>query len=136
MSKKTSIYIADRLTRFADEHSADTLSGLINATAARYEVMCRRSLPALSHDEWGALFEAIGQGGPGAHPEPEAIASYLIGNIADFGARQTRWDVDSSALVQRIAALPYAAQVAVLDAVERFWSSQDATIESVTSVTG
>lgn len=100
-------------------------SAVASRMMERYAEVCRRSLPELSEAEWSLLRDSLN----GWAPEPAASVGWLAMGVRDsieLDGLDTKWGVDSSALLERLENLDYAGCCAVLDAVERWRAKADA----------
>lgn len=130
MTKRYSIYASAILDRaLADRLGPDGDEGLHSRTATltymadRYAETCRRSLPVLALNEWLLIFDAMN--GTASWDYPLGAATGLAHNVhdgCDLNGLGDKWEVaDWRGLVARLADLPFASQIAVVDAAERFW---------------
>lgn len=125
-SRKKSIWVGEALERvFAgrldEEGIGANTSTIINYVADRYLEMVRRSMPALSQNEWMLIFDSLN--GVMLSDSAQSIAG-LWGGIDDsiqLDGLDKKWDVDGPALVERLRSLSYPAQVAIADTAERYW---------------
>ncbi|NCC29908.1 MAG: hypothetical protein EOM22_17630 [Gammaproteobacteria bacterium] len=127
-----SIYSSEALERVLSERmphgDADgnlrSRSATITAMCDRYGEVCRRSMPTLPLASWLLIFDAMN--GTWLMDHPAMAAHGLAHNVSDSCALNDahgKWRVGNpSGLVETLAALPFAAQIAVIDACERFWA--------------
>ncbi len=87
--------------------------------------MCRRSLPTLTLNEWLLIFDAMA--GTASWDYPLGAATGLAHNVVDgcdLNGLDEKWAVeDWRGLATQLAELPFASQIAVVDAAERFWAN-------------
>lgn len=123
--KRTSIYLGPRLGALIEMHRSDSrsVSSLLDTVAGRYHYLVVKKLPALSEPEWALIFDALN----GVwHDQPQLAVSGLAHGIADAIAMDglgDKWDVDGDTLVGRIEGMDAVEKLAVIDAAERWWSS-------------
>ena len=120
MPKRVTVYVADATLLAAEP--AGSLSGGINRAADRYREICRRSRIAdqFAPGEWEAVLDAL----RGWLAEPAAMiaggpAAEVEDAMADGLAEQH--GIDGPALGRKLRSLSYADEVALVDAVERYW---------------
>lgn len=132
MAKRYSIYASAALDRaLAERIGTEGDEGLRSRSATityicdRYAEICRRSLPALNLNEWLLIFDAMN--GTASWDYPLGAATGLAHNVhdgCDLNGLGDKWEVaDWRGLVSRLAGLPFASQMAVVDAAERFWAT-------------
>ena len=132
MAKRYSIYASAALDRaLAERIGCEGEQGLRSRSATityicdRYTEMCRRSLPALTLNEWLLIFDAMN--GTAGWDYPLGAATGLAHNVhdgCDLNGLGDKWEVPEwRGLVTRLADLPFAGQIAVVDAAERFWAT-------------
>jgi len=126
--------LAERLGEDGDE-GLRSRSATITYMADRYAEICRRSMPALTLNEWLLICDAMN--GTASWDHPLGAATGLAHNVydaCDLNGLGEKWQVeDWQNLAKRLADLPFASQIAVVDAAERFWATDaqpsDATPE-------
>lgn len=132
MAKRYSIYASAVLDRaLAERIGEDGEEGLRSRSATltymadRYAEICRRSLPLLTLNEWLLICDAMN--GTASWDYPLGAATGLAHNVhdgCDMNGLGDKWAVaDWRGLVSRLADLPFASQIAVVDAAERFWAT-------------
>lgn len=89
----------------------------------RYRAILAEAMPALDENEWALLCDILNGSDRSAWSTGLDPARSLAMSVIDSGADGSgdKWGVDLADLVARLAALPYAAQCAVIDVVDRFW---------------
>lgn len=124
---KASIYLGEplkaALVLTADDNpETGVRSRRINNIAERYLDMIADAMPEFSRAEWCAIMDA--NNGLGVTGD---LMSLLMAwaNVADSPELDGKWDIDHSALAEKIRALPRASRLAVGEAVERFWSRSE-----------
>lgn len=121
MATKKGVYFADATEQLLGEIS----SGRVNQALDRYAEILRRERVehVFGEAEWNALRDMLN----GAISEPAAMVrgSLAMGweDSLEDGLAE-KWDVDPGALQQKLVALTYVQEVAVIEAVERWWRSQ------------
>lgn len=106
---------AAKPTKYADRHKG-LASALLNTAMERYQMVLERSLPRLTVPEWCAVFDAC----DGVQWESTRL-HLAWAHMLDAAGLGGKWGIDQEALAQHLRQLPYASQVAVVDASERFW---------------
>jgi hypothetical protein len=102
-------------------------SVIIRTLLGWYAEIVRRERPELDAAEWNAVRDALN--GTWLLAEQSVIgmlASGLPHEIADacrLSGLAESWGIDGPALVRKVEALGFAARVAVLDDVVRFWAN-------------
>lgn len=124
MAKKISIYLGAPLERLLAERQSDVQqpTTVVNAVADRYLQVVRRSLPALTSNEWMLVFDALN--GLITWDSADRLAA-IYANISDVirvDGLDRKWSVDGPALVQKLRALSYGETIALVDVAERFWA--------------
>lgn len=135
-NRKYSVYASETLDRVLSERLAPpgddgdetgsfrTRSGLISAIADRYRETCRQSMPRLPLNAWLLIFDSLN--GCWMMDNAQLAANGLAHGLHDdcaLNEKHIGWGVkDWQTLVAEVAALPFAARVAIIDAAERFWS--------------
>ena len=121
MATKKGIYFADT----AEKLLGDINSGRVNQVLDRYaEILRRERIEKLFTDaQWNALRDMLN----GTLSEP---AELIRGSLAmswedsiEDGIAE-KWDVDPQSMQQKLAALTYVQEVAIVEAVERWWRDQ------------
>lgn len=128
MAKKAGIYIGTHLQAIigvTGSESGITTSKRVNVIGDRYSEILRRERieRRFSDAEWCALRDMLN----GTISEPaELIRGSLQmaweDSIEDGLA--VKWGVDASLLQEKLVALTYVQEVAVIEAVERWWCEQ------------
>lgn len=101
-------------------------SGLLNAIADRYDVVCSQSMPRLPLAAWCLIFDS--QNGCWVTDSAQLAASGIAQGLYDdcsLNRKHVAWglsDEEAMDLVHAINAMPLAEQTAILDAAERFWA--------------
>jgi hypothetical protein len=115
--------LADRIPPDVSEGDSRSRSSMLSAIADRYAEIIRRAIPELSEGEWKLIFDVMN--GCWTLDQPYIQAQGLSHQIADGTAMDglgEKWDVDGLTLARRVADLPLASQLAIIDTAERFWS--------------
>ena len=121
MATKKGIYFADA----AEKLLGDINSGRVNQVLDRYaEILRRERVEKMFSDaQWNALRDMLN----GTLSEP---AELIRGSLAmswedsiEDGIAE-KWDVDPQSMQQKLAALTYVQEVAIVEAVERWWRDQ------------
>lgn len=119
MSKRVSTYLTDRTL---DVVAGDGLSGRINRMADRYgEILRRTRIEArFTADEMNALRDVCN----GWLAEPAAVidcgvALELEDSIPD--GIGDKWGIEPQMLLNKLAALNYCEEVALVEAIEAYW---------------
>lgn len=121
MATKKGIYFADA----AEQLLGDISSGRVNQVLDRYaEILRRERVEKMFSDaQWNALRDLLN----GTLSEP---AELIRGSLAmswedsiEDGIAE-KWDVDPQSMQQKLAALTYVQEVAIVEAVERWWRDQ------------
>lgn len=118
MARRTTIYLTDRAETALGR--GDSLSGSINRIADRYHEVVRRSRVDLLPAELDAVRDALN----GWLAEPAAtIAGGPALEVEDAlqDGLAERHGIDGPELVAKLRALTYPQEVALVDAVERYW---------------
>jgi hypothetical protein len=127
----TSIALDNALLAIVDARTGSNggRSVVIRALISGYAEIVRRERPELDAAEWNAIRDALNgmwllaeQSGIGM------LASGLPHELADacrLEGLAEKWTIDGPALVRKVEALGFAARVAVLDDVLRFWARMD-----------
>ena len=92
-------------------------SGRLNTIAERYMQAVSTCMPSLSEAEWSAVLDANN----GVVLDAMGVQG-LHFNIEDDEGLAKRWGIDGVALSARLAAMPFAEQMAVAEVVERYWA--------------
>lgn len=137
MMAESRILISFRPGEIKDDLIARTRGGTEDATGKwlsqiaqrdleRYYYLLRVSLPTFTVNEAQLICDVMN----GTITEPHT-ASLLWANVADAleDGYAEKWSVDGDALVKRLRALTPFEQLAVADAVERFWRRVGAGID-------
>lgn len=119
MAKRTSTYLTDRTLQIAGD--GDSLSGALNRIVDRYGEICRRTRveDRFTPAELDALRSVVN----GWLAEPAAtIAGGLALELEDAGPEiGDQFGIDRAALLGKLRALTFAEEVALVDAIERYW---------------
>lgn len=122
-ARRSTIYIPDEMQAVIGPlGDDDSLSGRLTTVMLRYGEILSRSCPSMSLAEWSAIMDACNglyQGSDVGAP------AFIWAEIADAEGLREKWGIDQSALSDRLRKLPYPAQVAVSEVVERFWRSKE-----------
>lgn len=115
--------LADRMPHGNQDENLRSRSATITAMVDRYAETVKRSTPKLPLNSWLLIFDAMN--GCWLMDHPAMAAHGLAHNVHDacmLNDAASKWRVDNpDALVEMLATLPFAAQIAVIDACERFW---------------
>lgn len=123
--------VLDQRRAFGAEGDA-RYSDTIRRIVARYDEVCRQSLPQLSLGEWKLLCDVLN----GVALDAARTVPWIRHEVSDaihMDRLDHRWGVDGKALKERLAGFSYAELTAIVDVVERFWarSSEDGWCERV-----
>jgi len=138
MTSRTSLYLGAALRRLLDDRPEGaglwTRSGLLNTVAARYAEIVRRHCPTLTLAEWCACMDALNGVWMQAQSTEEAgLLTVVWAEVYDadrLDGLGVKWGCDARTLAERIREMDYAATVALVDAVERWWARGDRPGES------
>lgn len=127
---KRSVYLTDRLRAVmgpvgGDAHGTVSLSGRITRIADRYgEILTRtRIQERFTPDEWDAICHIVIR----LPQEPAASIRGLavgVGDILPHEQLADPWPIDVDALLEKLRALSYTEEVALMEAVEQWWIDQ------------
>ncbi len=133
MAKKSGIHIGpqlDAVIGVTGDEVGITTSKRVNIIGDRYAEILRRERidKHFSAAEWNALRDMLN----GTLSEPAELirGSLQMGweDSVEDGLAE-KWDVDPTALQQKLAALTFVQEVAVVEAVERWWRNQKSGLE-------
>ncbi len=120
MSKRTTLYLNAPIA--AAVAGAESISGRLGAVCDRYAEILRRAriLPRFTEQELDALRDCCN----GTWFEPaQLIDGAVLANFEDslVDGLAEKWAIDSAALSDKLRALTYAEQVALVEEIERYW---------------
>lgn len=118
--EKLSIYAGEPLALVLVGHD-ENRSGRINTVCARYLGAVAAHCPRLREAEWMAICDALN----GTWLRDDDSIRYTWAEIADCDGLAEKWGIDQQALAQRVRDMDFAAKVALVETVERFWSRCD-----------
>jgi len=103
-------------------------TGRINSIAERYLAIVEEARPALSRNEWMAIFDA--NNGLGISEEIDGLSGHgprltwtmLWANVEDSLELGEKWQIDQAALVKKLQSLSTAAAIAIVETTQRFWA--------------
>lgn len=128
MARKAGIHIGPQLEAVigaTGDESGITTSKRVNVIGDRYaEILRRERVEKLFSDaQWNALRDMLN--GTICEPAEVIRGSLNMGweDSLEDGIAE-KWDVDPAAMQQKLAALTYVQEVAIIEAVERWWRSQ------------
>lgn len=127
-AKKHSITLYARAADFirarGEVSPGDNMSAVINASLERYAAVLaagrRRLMETFEESEMGLIIDALNNP-MFRDPKSIALISQSIEDAIDMDNAATKWNVDDAALTDKLAGLSYAEQVALVDAIERYW---------------
>ena len=115
----TCLYLPDKQ---AEGERTYTLSGRMRSAVLRYHQILDSLMPRFTKAEWCAIFNAnnatVFDG-----PEGMGTATMVWANVSDARELGSKWDIDPSSLVDKLRALTPAQGIAVVEAIDRFWSN-------------
>jgi len=122
--------LAERLASYLDEPSGRGGMGVVlQHMADQYLEIISRNMPEFSENEWSAILDANNGGGAlwlyGPGDQVSIGVTGLWANVADSPEMDEKWNISTQTLATRLRDLPYAAQVAAMDVVTKFWCSPD-----------
>lgn len=132
MAKKTSIYLSDPLLQavgpYGEDIAGPSLSGRLATIGERYLEILRRARPELTKAEWCVILDA--NNGTFEGLGTAQLGPMMWANVADsiedgIGPKWGLTDEQVADLARRMQAMPHAAQVSIVEAVERFWLMPD-----------
>ena len=143
---KKSVYLTDESITTLRLPAADSdndreysLSGRINAILARYDKLVAANMPEFSRDEWCAIFDANN----GTLFEPmfdlAGLPTMVWANVADSRGLGEKWSIDQEALIAKLRAVSPSQAVAIIEAIDRFWSNpnpMDEALKNAGVITG
>ena len=89
----------------------------------RYRAIVDAAMPVLAENEWACLCDILNASHRLTnHPDTDPARSMGL-SVADSGpdGMAEKWGVDLDLLAARLDAMPYPAQCAVIETVDRFW---------------
>ena len=117
--KRIQIYVGEPLAaELAKMPPGQSVSGHVNALAARHAMMRADVTPRLSVAEWSAICDALN----GSYLLDADTAQHAWASVADTEGLGEKWSIDQESLVAKLRALPASARVAVAEVVEAFWA--------------
>jgi hypothetical protein len=105
-----------------DGSEGSSWSARVSELATRMNYLMRSHLPRFTRPEWCAIFDA-NNGGPFPESEPELIKSMFWANVEDTHGLDSKWSVDSAAIVQRLQQLSPVEAIAAGEASRFFWDN-------------
>lgn len=136
MSKKTiSYYLSPEAQAAVDRRqSVSSASRTVDNMIRRYDYLAWSQLPEFTVNEWSLICDACN--GVWMNDSPGLVLGHMVAVEVSDGCRLNRlhekWGVkDYKDFVGRLAALPAASQLAVVDFVERFWADPEQTVEGL-----
>jgi hypothetical protein len=121
MSSRKSIYLSDQAEAvIGTDH--DSLSGRINNICIRYGTITAAGCPELRLSEWLMICDMLNATVMDAAGADQA--RHLWADIAESGKLDglaEKWEIDTEDLSQRVRAMSYAGQVAIIEVVGKFW---------------
>lgn len=129
--------MAERFTVYAGEPIAgvlagyeDNRSGRLNQVADDFRVMVADLVPEFSAGEWLLIIDALN----GTAIEDAKTLRLAWASVADAGegGLADKWGVDLDPLVKRMRALTAGQLVALREIVNRYWVSEDGSVDSET----
>jgi hypothetical protein len=126
--KRISIYSSPTLERVINARSRGqdeggrSRSNIVTAVLDRYDQMILRAMPVLTEPEWHLIFDAMN--GTITWDSAQMLSGSALANVQDgiaLDELDKKWLVYGTALVAKLGRLEYPAQVALVDACERFW---------------
>lgn len=128
MAKKAGIHIGPQLEAVigaTGDETGITTSKRMNVIGDRYaEILRRERVEKLFSDaEWNALRDMLN--GTSSEPAEVIRGSLQMGweDSTEDGIAE-KWDVDPSVMQQKLVALNYVQEVAIIEAVETWWRAQ------------
>lgn len=99
-----------------------TISGRVNTIGDRYQEILRRTQieKRLSDTEWNLVRDSLN----GVAHQPASQIRHLWHGIEDsiqLDGLAEKWEVDGDALLEKLRDLSFVEEVAVVEAVERWW---------------
>lgn len=132
--------LADALEAYHRPEGSDSdICTTVTNMVLRYAECCRRSLPALTRQEWLLICDALNGTWLAESSGGYSAAAVLEIEIADaiaINALDAKWGILGTDLPTRLHALDYAARLAVIDVVERFWAGGDERVIDVAVTRG
>jgi len=132
MAKKSTIYLSDPLLQavgpYGEDIAGPSLSGRLATIGERYLEILRRARPELTKAEWCVILDA--NNGTFEGLGTAQLGPMMWANVADsiedgIGPKWGLTDEQVRDLSERMRALPHAAQVSIVEAVEQFWLRPD-----------
>jgi hypothetical protein len=143
-ARRRTLYLNDdvyRLLRLPEEGAEGdreySFAGRVGTIIARYDRLIADAMPAFTRGEWCAVMDANNGGTlPWGTEDLPASVTMVWANLADSRGMDEKWGVDSSALVGRLRGLPLPAAMAVVEAIDRFWSAHEKPTDEALKVAG
>ena len=124
MAIRKTVYLSDQSEAILGQ--VDSRSGRLNNIIIRYGAIIAAECPALTEAEWLLICDMLNATVLDTDHRDTDPARFLWADIAESGKLDglaEKWEVDTEALSQRVRAMSYAQQVAIVEAVAKFWRS-------------
>ena len=125
MSKKTTIYIPDKIEKLINAFGEGSLSGALATITERYDKITREAIPGMSEAEWSCVCDCLNGCGvwlSAGGPDPAAMIWAEVSDSEPDGMEE-KWGVDCKELSAKLQALSLVGRIAVWDVAARFWAS-------------
>ena len=125
MARKLGVYMSKPLEALIQGRDGldESLSGRLSTVAERYALIVEKHKPDMSEAEWNACRDALN----GVWLRDALSLSAIWAEIYDADALNglgAKWGIDAKALAHRVRDMNAAEKVALVEAVENWWSDQ------------
>jgi len=125
MARRVGLYLSPPIEAvLKGREERETLSGRIGSVCERYAAIIAAHRPQLSDAEWNACRDALNGTYLG---DVEMLPTIVWATIDDADRLEglgAQWGIDAQALAQRIRAMPRAELIALVEAVEQWWTEK------------
>lgn len=101
----------------------EDLSARVNRIIMRYRDITLTDCPALTENEWNALFDLLRDRFCDNVNTPHALPSYIYTSICSGKDREQKSGEDTLALASRLSNLPYTQQCAVIEVIRYYYEN-------------
>lgn len=126
MAIRKTVYLSDQALEIIGP-DPESLAGRINSIIIRYGEVARRHCPSFSVGEWCAIFDTLNGTWLMAEHGNTDPARYLWAEVSDNEGIGDKWSINQTALVERLRGMSYAENIAIIEAVTRFWQDDSGT---------
>lgn len=130
MNNKTTIHLSPALAKLREiskENPSQGFGGMLTTIVERYNEIVRRKKLNLSEAEWNLIRDTMNASCYWDRPDSILVLPIAVRDSIELDKADEKWDVDGTALLEKLGSADYSDLCAIVDRVETWWRDQKYT---------